>query len=345
MDIFPFPPLIQSLLIIALFIIGGKVLTVVSQRWLMRWARRTATTLDDIIISKIRPPFSYVIWLFGAKVALNPLRLESSVLDKIVNTIILVVLLYVLMVLVDILWKGVVERIAHRTQSTLDDALLPLASKITKSAIIIIIFMWILRVWNIDIAPVLASLGIAGLALGLAIKDSLANIFGGISLILDRTIKVGDKVKLESGERGYIVDMGLRSTKLRTFDNELITIPNGQLANSRVQNYGQPDPTARIVIDFGVGYDSDVDRVRKIVYDTLGTMQDVLSEEGKQTEVLFVSMEDYYLKFSARIWVDDHTKVWKKKLEATDRIFKALTKEGITIPFPTNTVYLEQDKS
>lgn len=339
----PFTPseLLQSILIVILFLIGGKIVTIISQRYLARWAKNTKTELDDILVTKIKPPFSYVIWLLGVKVALNPLNLHYAILDRFIDTIIYFVVTYVLIVFADVALKAILERLATKTESTLDDALMPLIRKTINVVIIIVGIVWILNVWSINIAPILASLGIAGLALGFAVKDSLANIFGGISLILDRTIKVGDKVKLESGETGYIVDMGLRSAKLRTFDNELITVPNGQLANSRIQNYGQPDPSARVVVNFGVSYDSDVDTVRKTVHDTIMSIENINKEE-KPPEVLFLSMEDFYLKFSARFWVYNHLKVWEKKLEATDKIFAALKEANIDIPFPTQTVHLKK---
>ena len=201
--------------------------------------------------------------------------------------------------------------------------------------------MWILSIWSIDIAPLLASLGIAGLALGFAVKDSLSNIIGGISLILDQTIKVGDKIKLESGEKGHIIDMGLRASRLKTHTNEVIIIPNGQLANSRIQNYGQPDPSLKIVIDFGVSYDSEVDLVRKVVHDAILTMTEIKTDASP--EVLFVSMEDFYLKFSVRFWIADYGQAWSQKLEATDKIFSALKANKIDIPFPTQTIHLKKN--
>jgi len=234
----------------------------------------------------------------------------------------------------------VLEHITAKTKSTMDDALLPLLDKTAKVIIILIGLIWALGIWHIDITPILASLGIVGLALGFAVKDSLANIFGGISLILDQVIKVGDRVKLESGEKGNIIDMGLRSTKLRTFNNEIIIIPNGQLANSRLQNFGQPDPSLRITIDFGVGYESDVDLVRRIVGEAIRSLDGVMNDPP--IEVLFLAMGDFALNFSARFWVNDFNIAWDKELEATDKIFRALKDTKINIPYPIQTIKLDK---
>ena len=128
--------------------------------------------------------------------------------------------------------------------------------------------------------------------------------------------------------------------QLKTFNNEVITIPNGQLVNSRIQNFGQPDPSLKVVIDFGVSYESDVDLVRKVVSQAIKSIEDIMDDPP--VEVLFLSMEDFYLKFSARFWVADYNIAWDKQLEATDKIFKALKEAKIEIPYPTQTVHLKK---
>jgi len=332
--------LLLALAILVGFILLAKILTYIVQVYVAKWAKRTATQVDDLIVEKIKPPFTYVIWLLGLRAALLPLHLQGDAFDKLIKSIILIVVIWVAVAVADILMGAVLEKIVAKTESEVDDALAPLITKTIKVAIWAVGLVWLLSIWQIDVRPILGGLGIAGLAIGFAIKDSLANIFGGVALILDRTIKVGDKVKLESGEAGYIMDVGLRSTKLKTFNNEIITIPNGQLANSRIQNYGQPDPSLKVVIDFGVSYESDVDLVRKVVSQVIKTMEGIMNDSP--VEVLFLSMEDFYLKFSARFWVPDHNQAWNKQLEATDKIFRALKEAKIEIPYPIQTVKLEK---
>ncbi len=322
------------------FVVAGMLLGWFFKIYVSRWAKKTKTTIDDLIVEKIKPPFSYVIWFIGLKVALHPLNLNYIVLDRIVDSIILFIIIWVVAVVADILVKAILEKVVSKTKSEIDDALVPLAEKTLKVIIWAVGIIWILGIWNVDIRPILGGLGIAGLAIGFAVKDSLSNIFGGIALILDRTIKVGDKVKLQSGETGFIVDVGLRSTKLKTFNNEIITIPNGQLVNSRIQNYGQPDPSLKVSIDFGVNYNSDVDLVRKVVSQIIKSMDGIMDDPA--VEVLFLSMGDSSLNFSARFWVPDHSEAWDKKLEATDKIFRALKEAKIDIPFPTQTVYVKK---
>ncbi len=332
--------IIQSVLIIAIFLLAGKIVTFIIQKYVKKWAEKTKNKVDDLIVDRAKPPLTYIVWFLGVKIAVNPLGIKSDVFDNFINTVITIVVMYLVIVVVDIFVIGVFEKIALRTKSTIDDALMPLVRKTLNVGLIIMGIIWVLKIWSIDISPILASIGIAGLAIGLAVKDSLANIFGGVSLILDKTIKVGDKIKLEDGQIGNVVDVGLRSTKIRTFDNELVILPNGKLANSKIQNYSQPDFSARVVVDFGVSYDVDVDMVKKIVLDELKTIKDL--SEDHTIDVLFLSMEDFYLKFSARFWVPDYADAWDKKLEAVDKIFKALKKHNITIPYPTQEIIVKK---
>ena len=337
---FTLSELLTALAIVVAFILAGKTLTWLGRKYLDKWAKKTKTQLDDLLVEKVKPPLSYIIWFLALKLVLGPLHLNYEALDRAVNTIILFITAWLVAAILDIFIKYYAQQFTARTKSEMDDALLPLVDKTIKIVVWVIALIWALAIWSVDIGPILGGLGIAGLALGFAVKDSLANIFGGVSLILDRAIKVGDKVKLESGEMGHIIDVGLRSTRLRTFNNEIITIPNGQMVNSRIQNFGQPDPSLRIVIDFGVDYKSDVDRVKMVVSEIIKSMEEVMSDPP--AEVLFLSMEDFYLKFSARFWVADHELAWGKKLEATDKIFKVLKDNKIEIPYPVQTIHVKK---
>ena len=233
---------------------------------------------------------------------------------------------------------------AEKTESTLDDELLPLMHKASNIVAIIIGSFFILDVWKIDVTGLLAGVGVAGLAIGFAVKDSLANIFGGISIILDKAIKVNDVIKLENGSTGTIVDVGLRSTKIRTWNNELLIIPNGTLANSTIQNYKKPDLSVRAEITFGVEYGSDIDKVKEVVERTLKKVPKVVKKDDeKPIQILFLNMGDSALEFKARFWVKNYGDKFSTKIRATEDIYKSLNKSKIGIPFPTRTVYLKKE--
>ena len=310
---------------------------------ILKLTHRTKTKLDDIIIKKLYKWVFYLLFLIGTKYAFIYSGVLLKYADKLIlilDSLLILVLFYALYVFIDVFIAYGGKKFASKTKSTMDDSLIPLIEKFTKWFFIIIAFLIIFSKWGIDIGAVLAGLGIAGIAIGFAVKDSLANIFGGISLILDKNFKVGDKIKIDSGDVGVIEDIGLRSTKLKDYDNHLIIVPNGKLANSKIINYVKPDPKLKFKIDFAVEYGVDVDKVKKIILKVLEGISSVVDEPAPS--VLFKEMGDSALIFSARAWVENYGDAFMTKEESTCEIYKALNKAKINIPYPQMDVHVKK---
>ncbi len=333
-------PWIQSLGIVIL----SLLLTVVV-RWslrfvLLRLAKKTKTEVDDILIRAVKNVVTYSIPVIGLMVALTPLALQTPIPERILFSILVVLLMRGANRLLGDVSKWLEETWVKRTSSTLDAGLLPLLRKAAKTTVVILGVLIILGKWEIQIGPLLGALGIGGLAIALALNSSLSNVFAGIQLILDRSVNVGDKVQLESGESGVLLDIGLRTTMMRTYDNEVISLPNSQLANARIKNYTKPDATIRVGVNFAVVYGSDVAEVKRVVLDAIGQLDDILQEPEPQ--VLFLNMGDFSLDMCARVWVDNYGKQFARKLEMTELVYNTLNESSIEIPFPTRTVYTKQ---
>ncbi len=333
-------PWIQSFGIVIL----SLVLTV-ALRWtlsfiLSPWVHKTKTEVDDIIMRTIKRTVTYSIPLIGLMVALRPFSSHTPVPQHTLFSLLVVLLMSSATGLIEALSQWVKKTWVNQTQSTLDDALLPLMGKALKTVVVIVGVLLILQQWDIHIGPMLGALGIGGLAIGLALNNSLTNIFGGVQLILDSSINVGDKVMLESGELGVVLDIGLRSTKLQTYDNEVISLPNSQLSNARIKNFTKPDLRIRVTVNFGVAYGTDVAQVKDLVVNAIRKLDGILQEPEPQ--VLFLDMRDFSLAMSARVWVYDYNKQFAKKLEMTELIYNTLNENGIDIPFPTRTVYVKK---
>lgn len=233
------------------------------------------------------------------------------------------------------------HKITKNTETNVDDQLLPLVMGVSKALFYIFGALFAMSSLGINITPLIASLGALSFALGFAVKDSLSNFMAGIFLVLEETFMIGDKISIPGIGTGFIFDIGLRTTKLRTFDNELIVIPNNVLMNKEFKNYRLPDIKIRIVIPFSVAYGTDLDKVRYEITDELKQMQGILEDPGLAVE--FLEMADSSLNFQARFFVDDFSKQWDKKIEATDRVYRRLQVAGIEIPFPTRTVYMKNE--
>ena len=332
----------DSVIILVLFYVLSKLVVLISQKIILRLTKKTKTDIDDLIVKRTNKPISIILLLIGFRLALVPLGIKQNILDvieHITSSMIIVVITYVAIVVFDIIIDSWGRRVVEKTKSTIDDQLIPVFHRFSKIFISIIGLLFVLTVWGVQIGPLLTSLGIAGIAIAFALQSTLGNIFGGVSIILDKSVKVGDKIKLDADTMGTVIDVGLRSTKIRTWDNEIVTVPNGKLADSRILNFIQPDPSVRVAIDFGVEYGSDAAKVKKVVLETLNNIKSVLKEP--KPKVLMVEMADFALKFKALFWVETFDIKFDTKCIATEEIYNALRREGIGIPFPTRTVYLK----
>jgi len=277
------------------------------------------------------------------RLALIPLPFQEKILTyltRFLYSIIVVVAGYLVIKVFDIIIGEWGKGFAKKTKTNVDDTIISLLHKVAQIIMVVLVFLFILDGWGVQIGPLLASLGVAGIAVAFALQSTIANIFGGISLILDKTLKKGDIVKLDGGESGVVYDVGIRSTKVKTWNNEIITIPNGKLVESMVHNISLPDPSIRINIEFGVAYGSKIDKVKKIVVDSVLSCKDTLRDPAPR--ILFLAMADSSLNFKVMFWVDDLSKKWDTHQEAIQKIYENLGKNKISIPYPQMDVHLKK---
>ncbi len=328
---------LKFLMIVVISFVLAFLAKIIVKKVLKPLAKKTKTKIDDLIIKSLSSLVFYIVLLLGLKISIQHFEFKTTILQSLIDSFLIFIVSLLLIRIINEFAQQWMKEWKAKTRTTADERLIPFLQKIIKTVIIILSVIFIFNAWRINISPLLATAGIAGLAIGLAVKDSLSNILGGLQLVLDRTFKVGDKVQLESGETGVILDIGLRSTKLKTYDNEVIYIPNGYLANAKIKNFTQPDLSVRVNVNFGVEYGSDPEKVRKVVLEAVKKIETVLEEPEPQ--VIFLKMSDFSLDFVARAWVKDYTQAYSTSLKMTDVIYDALTKAKIGIPFPTRTIF------
>ncbi len=328
---------LRFLLIAVFSLIAAFLIKLIVAKILKPLAHKTKTEIDDLIVKSISSIIFYFSLFLGIKIGLQHFGFQSPILRNVIDSCIIFVTLLFVLRIIDNFAKQWPKEWKVKTRTTADERLIPLFQKLLKAVVIILAVFFILSSWNVNITPLLTGAGIAGIAIALAVKEPIANILGGIQLVLDKTFKVNDKVELESGELGVILDIGLRSTKIRTYDNETIYVPNGYLANAKIKNFSQPDVSIRVKVYFGVEYGSDTEKVRQVVHSALSQIGTLLSEPEPQVE--FINMNDFSLDFVAKAWVKKYTEAHETQLKMTDEIYKALGQAKIGIPFPTHTVY------
>ncbi len=330
----------QALAIVFLSFFIAKLITFISKRYLKKWAAKSKTTLDDLIVDKLRPPFIHIIVLIGIQIAISTLDIELLWIEPLVRSITVLFISYAVVIISEIIISFLFDIYKKKNPTKMLDSLKPLIVKTIRVVLSIVAVIWILSIWDVDITPLLAGAGIASFVIGFAMQDTLKNIFGGISMILEKSLEVGDRISLDSGEMGIVSEVSIRSTKIRSFNNELLTIPNGRLADSLIKNYTKPDLNLRVVVDFSVVYGSDTDKVKEVVENSIKHMKDVSLDPP--VSAIMVAMADSGLNWQVRFWVNNQGEAFDKKIEALDRIYKALNESGIGIPFPTRTVHLKR---
>lgn len=211
----------------------------------------------------------------------------------------------------------------------------------------IVIFLGILVLLNtlgISITPFITALGIGGLAVALALQDTLSNLFAGIHILISKQIKPGDYIKLETGEEGFVHDITWRNTIIKVLPNNLVIVPNSKLSSMIITNYFLPETELSVIVPVGVSYDSDLEKVEKV---TIEVAREVMKEvNGGVPEfepfIRYTEFADFSINFNVILRAKDYVSQFIVRHEFIKRLHKRYKKEGIEIPFPIRRVYLEK---
>ena len=320
------------------------ILRGVAFRLLHRWAKKTETKLDDIIIGSFRTPSFYWCLAIGLYIGAALSGLPPKYVFYLSRIIHIVIILSVTIAVANLTGK-IFRNYIQKSNLTIPTT--GLTYGILKGTILIIGFLIILSVLGISITPILTALGVGGLAVALALQDTLANLFAGIHILMEKSIRVGDFIKLETGQEGYVEDITWRTTRVRTLPNNIVVIPNSKLSQSVVTNYYLPGKRMSLLIPIGVSYSSDPEKVETILVEeakkAAGQIPGLLGDP--EPFVRFIpGFGDSSLDFTLICQVQEFVDQYLVQHELRKRIFKRFKEEGIEIPFPHRTVYLREEK-
>ncbi len=336
--------LLVALIIFAIFWLLAKLLRYILTTWGPKFTSFTATDLDDRILARITPPASLLVVFGGLYLAIKTLPLP----DKAHVAVSGAVFIITIAILTNIAWRAMDELLrwyagimAENGRGGLDRQLLPLAEKLGTIFLVGTALIIVLKHFNYDILSLVTALGIGSLAIGMAAKDTLANMISGFTLMIDRPFRIGDRIQLSGGQLGDVQDIGLRSTKIKTMDNQLLIIPNSDLCNTILTNQAFPDVRAKGRINIGVAYGSDVEQVKALLVTTALEVSEVLRDPPP--EAYFTAFGDSALQMALFFWVDEYTKVFPITDRINTLLLRRLAEKGITIPYPTTSVYLHKE--
>lgn len=310
-------------------------------RLLRRWAASTPTPTDDMAVEAARQPV--MLWVLmlaihlAAQVSQMPQRYAG-----LVGKVLLALWIVSLTVVAARFLSAAVRRYGVQLHSGLQ--VTSLTENIARIFVVLLGGLVLLNLFGVSITPILTALGVGGLAVALALQDTLSNFFAGFYLMMAGQIRVGDYVKLDSGEEGYVLDISWRSLTIRTLPNNIVIVPNAKVAQANVTNYSLPEKRMSLLIKVGVSYDCDPEHVEGVlVEEALNAartgLPGLLAEPAPFVRFI-PGFGDSSLDFTLIVQVSEFVDQYPVQHELRKRIFRRFRKEGIEIPFPIRTVHV-----
>ena len=328
--------------ILILSFVVVKMLYWIFSNVIRRLTSKTKTNLDDVLIDKLEKPLTYLVLILGYWISIHYLFFKEEVeivLENAAYFLLVIDFTAILSRIVDSLISEVIMPITEKSDSSFDNQLIPVIQKGVRSIIWILGIIIGLDNIGFDITAMIAGLGIGGLALALAAQDSVKNIFAGIMIFLDKPFRIKDRIQVD-GFDGIVEEVGLRSTRLRTLEGRIVTIPNSRFTDNSVTNVTS-QPTLKVKLNLGLTYDTDENQMQKAI----DILEDIVKDQEAITNdyaagfngfgdfslnILFI----YYVKPDSH-WLDTQTLVNKE-------ILRRFNKEGLEFAFPTQTIYKKE---
>jgi len=330
---------LQAAIIVVSFILIGKVADWIISGIIGRFARQSSNDFDDQIVDLVHRPVVMSFVLLGLALGTRRIGLPdvtTFITVGILKTIAIFVWYNTIMQLMSLVVR-VFSR--SRERKIVQTGMLSLLHNVMKVVVVALTVYFLFLAWKIDVTAWLASAGIVGLALSFAAKDTLSNLFAGVSIVMDAPYKAGDFIILDSGERGLVTDIGLRSTRILTRDDVEITVPNGIIGNGKIINEaGGPPVQHRIRVGVGVAYGSDIDNVIEVLASVAADHPEVL--KNPEPRVRFRVFGESSLNFELLGWIAKPVDRGRVTHELNCAVYKALNKHNIQIPFPQRDLHV-----
>ncbi len=345
-------PWLQAGLIIVAAFMAAFVLNWIVNGVLRTLTRRTVTTTDDRFLTILNRPILVTVVLGGLYLATKQLGLDapepgsseaSSNWEGMIRSLLGTIILVVWTVFALRLSKLILKMLSKDTErfQVIEPTTLPLFENLGKVLIVGLCLYLLIQVWGQDVSAFIASAGIAGIAIGFAAKDTLSNLFAGVFILADAPYRQGDFIVLDSGERGEVVHIGIRSTRLLTRDDIEVTIPNAAMGAAKILNEsGGRFPKRRLRVKVGVAYGSDIDQVRETLLRVASEMEYVCSDP--EARVRFRRFGDSALDFELLCWIAEPVLRGRAMDQLLCGVYKAFAADGIEIAFPQLDVHLHR---
>ncbi len=330
------------LVFIAIGFILGKVAVFIIDNILKRLTAKTKSEIDDILLEIVEKPIPVLVILIFAFFGYQFLTFSpeiDSIFLNLLNVILIVVITLSLVAGIDKLIKAFVVPLTEKTDSKLDDQLIPILTKVSKAIVIVLALVVIFSSFGYDLTAVIAGLGIGGLAFAFAAKETIADAFGGLSLFTSRPFVVGDIIEA-AGVMGTVKEIGLRYTRIKDFDKRLIVVPNSKLANAIIKNISS-EPEKRVKTKLGLVYSTSTKQMEKALQ-ILKSIAKKHKGVDNDSYARFSGFGDSSLDITFIYYVTDLDNKFDVISEINFEIKKEFEKSKLEFAYPTQTIHLEK---
>ncbi len=331
-----------ALLVFFFFLFLRKIFLTVTFKLVRGYLLKTKTRLDDVIFEALRKPLGFFLITLGAYLSFKVLGYPLEIFEKLIKSLIIFGMAWAIYNLI-VAFEEKAFEVARVFGKDFEREIGSFLIRSAKSFLIIMGILAILQEWGINVSALIASLGLGGLAIALASKDTLSNFFGGLTLLADKSIKVGDWIRVGEVE-GIVEDLGLRTTKVRTFEKSLITVPNQYMATNPLENFSRRS-VRRIKMRVGLTYSTPPKVLKKIVED----IREMLLNHPRisKEELLMVHFDEFEdSSLSIFIYCFTDTADWQEYLSIREdvnlRIMEIVERNGSSFAFPSRSIYLEK---
>jgi MscS family membrane protein len=328
-----------ALLIILASVIVAKLFYWISTHIIKKLTAKTKTDIDDLIVDMAEEPLVAIFVIISTWYSISTLSFTETVETWIWNVfqfVLIIVIAWMITRMFDSFYKKYLLPMAQKSKSTLDDELLPIVRRGTDAVIWVIAIIIALNNAGYNVNALIAGLGIGGIAFAMAAKDTISNIFGGVTIFTDHPFKVGDRIQID-GFDGTVKEVGIRSTRLETLQGRIVTIPNSKFADNSVENVSL-EPTRKIVLNLGLTYDTKPQKMEL----AMKILKEVVKKNKKVKDdalISFNSFGDFALGILCIYYIKKGENILEAQTEVNMEILKRFNKEKLEFAFPTQTIY------
>lgn len=335
----PYPGLLTLLLVVLAYGFG-KLIKMVVRRALTKVTARTSTDADDQLVIHLTKPLVLTTVTLALMMVVSVFHLPQGLQDATLSVLATILLfswvragLRVARVVLELIGSN------HHRFEIVQERTIPIFDMTIKMLLVGFGAYVFLMIWGINATAWLASAGVIGIAVGFAAKDTLANLLSGVAIVADSPYKIGDYIVIDSGERGRVTNLGMRSTRLLTRDDVEVTVPNAVIANAKIVNEsGGPWVKHRIRVPVGVAYGSDVDEVCSTLEEIANSLPSVVKQPAARVRMR--ALGNSSLDFELLVWIDMPELRGRVRHDLLMRIYKVLNQKGIEIPFPQTDIHV-----